>query len=187
MENKCDDNDRGTKFSITKPYTHNMRRILLLAALFVALGASTSSAQYNNRDRENTRVIAESKVYTDDRGEYTWQTVERRVWIPERRTSGVFGIGSRTIPGHYETRTERIKSYRRDNDRNTRYGDQRTQRKGWEGKHPHGMPPGQRKKLENRRDDDRYDNRDDRYDRNDRYDNDRNDSKYKEKKRRGND
>lgn len=162
-----------------------MRRTLLLAALFVALGATTTSAQNNNRDRENTRVIAESQVNTDEGGEYTWQTVERRVWIPERRTAGIFGIGARTIPGHYETRTERIKKYRRDNDRDTRYSDQRTQRKGWEGKHPHGMPPGQRKKLENRRDNDRYDDRDDRYDdRNDRYD-DRNDSKSKGKKNKG--
>jgi hypothetical protein len=139
-----------------------MRRILLLAALFVALGATTTSAQYNNRDREERRVIAtEPGVYQDDRGEYQWQTVERRVWIPERRTAGIFGIGSRTIPGHYEMRTDRIKVYR-NADRDGRYG---TQRKGWEGKHPHGMPPGQRKKMQNRRDNDRYDDRDDRYDR----------------------
>lgn len=165
-----------------------MRRILLLAALFVALGATTSSAQYNNtRDREERRVT-EPGVYQDDRGEYQWQTVERRVWIPERRTAGIFGIGSRTIPGHYEMRTDRVKVYRndRDRDRNAQSG---TQRKGWEGKHPHGMPPGQRKKLENRRDNDRDDDRNDRYDnrdddRNDRYD-DRNESKSKGKKNKG--
>ena len=148
-----------------------MRRTLLLAALFVALGATTSSAQYNNRDRVERRVI-QPGVYQDDRGTYQWQTVERRVWIPERRTAGIFGIGSRRIPGHYEIRTDRVKVYR-----NNQYG---TRRKGWEGKHPHGMPPGQRKKLENRRDNDRWDDRDNRYDRNDRYD--RDDSRYKGKK-----
>ena len=144
-----------------------MRRTLLLAALFVALGATSSSAQYNNRDRVERRVT-QPGVYQDDRGTYQWQTVERRVWIPERRTSGIFGIGSRRIPGHYEIRTDRVKIYR-----NNQYG---SQRRGWEGKHPHGMPPGQRKKLENRRDNDRWDDRDRRYDRDDRYD--RNDSRY---------
>lgn len=151
-----------------------MRRILLLAVLFVALGTTTSSAQYSSsRDRVERRVT-EPGIYQDDRGSYQWQTVERRVWIPERRTSGVFGIGSRRIPGHYEMRTQRVKVYRNSNDRNGRYA---TKGKGWEGKHPHGMPPGQRKKLENRNDDRRYDDRryddrryDDRYDRNDRYD-----------------
>ncbi|NEU07089.1 hypothetical protein GZH53_02080 [Flavihumibacter sp. R14] len=157
-----------------------MRRTLLLAALFVALGATTSSAQYSNRDRVERRVT-QPGVYQDERGDYQWQTVERRVWIPERRTSGVFGIGSRTIPGHYEMRTERIKVYRNAN-RNNQYGNQR---RGWEGKHPHGMPPGQRKKLESRRYDDRYD-RNDRNDRDDRYDhNDRYDSKSKGKKNKG--
>ena len=138
-----------------------MRRALLLAALFVALGATTTSAQYSSRDRVERRVT-QPGVYQDDRGTYQWQTVERRVWIPERRTAGIFGIGSRRIPGHYEMRTERVKVYR--NSRNSQYGNQR---RGWEGKHPHGMPPGQRKKLENRRYDDRRDNR---YDRDDRYD-----------------
>ena len=149
-----------------------MRKTILLAALFVALGATTSSAQYSsNRDRVERRVTHPG-VYQDDRGDYQWQTVERRVWIPERRTSGIFGIGSRRIPGHYEMRTERIKVYR--NARNSQYGNQR---RGWGGKHPHGMPPGQRKKLENRRYDDR---RDDRYDRNDRYD-----SRSKDRKNKG--
>jgi hypothetical protein len=147
-----------------------MRRILLLAVLFAALGTTTSSAQYSSRDGVARRVI-EPGVYQDGRGTYQWQTVERRVWIPERRTAGIFGIGSRRIPGHYEIRTDRVKVYR-----NNQYG---SKRKGWEGKHPHGMPPGQRKKLENRRyDDRRYDDRrydDRRYDRDDRYD--RNDSR----------
>jgi hypothetical protein len=75
---------------------------------------------------------------------------ERRVWIPEQRTRGIFGIGSRTIPGHYEMRTERVKVYLNGGKKN---------KKG----HPHGMPPGQRKKL-NDRYDDRYDSRDRRYD-----------------------
>jgi hypothetical protein len=164
-----------------------MRRTLLLAALFVALGASTSSAQYSNRDQQERRVT-EPGVYQDDRGEYQWQTVEHRVWIPERRTSGVFGIGARTIPGHYEMRTDRVKTYRNEQNRNGQYGNGQygTRAKGWEGKHPHGMPPGQRKKLENRRDNDRdndrYD-RDNRDDRDGRYDNrdDRYDSRSKGK------
>lgn len=139
-----------------------------MAALFVALGATTSSAQNRTRDRVNSRITLPG-VYEDDRGEYQWQTVERRVWIPERRTAGIFGIGSRTIPGHYELRTERVKVYRRD--RNSRDVDQR---EGWEGKHPHGMPPGQRKKLENRRSDE-YKN--DRYDNEDRDDNDHRDDR----------
>ena len=103
-----------------------MRRILLLAVLFVALGTTTSSAQYSSRDRDERRVT-EPGVYQDERGEYQWQTVERRVWIPERRTSGVFGIGSRTIPGHYEMRSDRVKVYRNGNDRNDRnaYGTHR--------------------------------------------------------------
>lgn len=159
-----------------------MRKTLLLAALFVALGATTASAQYTNRDQQERRVT-EPGVYQDDRGEYQWQTVEHRVWIPERRTAGIFGIGSRTIPGHYEMRTDRVKVYRNEQYRNEQYG---TKRKGWEGKHPHGMPPGQRKKMENRRNDDRYDDRydrDNRDNRDDRYDNrdDRNNSKSKGK------
>ena len=160
-------------FYICRYKNNRMRKFLIMAALFVALGATTSSAQNNNRDRVNSRVTLPG-VYEDDRGEYQWQTVERRVWIPERRTGGIFGIGSRTIPGHYEMRTERVKVYRNGN-RNSRDVDHR---KGWEGKHPHGMPPGQRKKLENQR----YENRS--HDRSDRYDHDdnRNDSKSKHSK-----
>ncbi len=148
-----------------------MRKILIMAALFVALGATSSPAQNNNRDRVNSRVMLPG-VYEDDRGEYQWQTVERRVWIPERRTGGIFGIGSGRIPGHYEIRTERVKVYRKANG-TARNGDKR---KGWEGKHPHGMPPGQRKKLENQRDNNHG------RDRSDRYDDDRDDSKQKHSK-----
>ncbi|MEO8796214.1 MAG: hypothetical protein ABI390_12155, partial [Daejeonella sp.] len=124
--------------------------------LFVALGATTASAQYSSKSTQTTRRVTEPGVYQDERGEYQWQTVEHRVWIPQRRTAGIFGIGSRTIPGHYEMRTDRVKVYRRD-----RNSVNSGKRKGWEGKHPHGMPPGQRKKLENRNNDryDYYDNR----------------------------
>lgn len=94
---------------------------------------------------------------TDEQGTYRYETREERVWIPEQRTGGIFGVGGRTIPGHYETRTRQVKVY--DNDRqNGQYGERS---KGWEGKHPHGMPPGQRKKQQNRDGD-----RDRRYDRN---------------------
>lgn len=147
-----------------------MKRIFTLLVLFVALGVSTASAQYDNtRERNETRRY-EPGVYQDERGEYRWQTIESRVWIPERRTSGIFGIGGSIIPGHYEVRTtNRIKVYAR-NDRNDQYGNNQ----GWKGgKHPHGMPPGQRKKLDKRYDHrwDR-DNRDDRrWDRDNRNDN----------------
>ncbi|MFD2164422.1 hypothetical protein ACFSJU_18600 [Paradesertivirga mongoliensis] len=94
---------------------------------------------------------------TDEQGTYRYETREERVWIPEQRTGGIFGVGGRTIPGHYETRTRQVKVY--DNERqNGQYGEGS---KGWEGKHPHGMPPGQRKKQGNRDND-----RDRRYDRN---------------------
>lgn len=160
-----------------------MRKIILMAALFVALGATTVNAQYTNRDQTERRTT-EPGVYQDDRGEYQWQTVEHRVWIPERRTAGIFGIGSRIIPGHYEIRTDRVKRYL-NQDRNGQYSNQR---RGWEGKHPHGMPPGQRKKYENRRDnDDKYEDRNDnrRYD--DRNDDKRNDDHKSNKKNKHND
>lgn len=153
-----------------------------MVALFVALGATTVSAQISSRNQTDRRVT-EPGVYQDERGEYQWQTVERRVWIPERKTGGIFGIGSRTIPGHYEMRTDRVKVYR---GQNNNYSNKR---KGWEGKHPHGMPPGQRKKLENRKND-RYDDRryeERRDDRNDdrRYE-DRNDDRHKSNKKNKN-
>jgi hypothetical protein len=99
----------------------------------------------------------------DEQGEYRYETREERVWVPERRTGGIFGVGGRTIPGHYEIQNRQVKVYRDRNgnpiNQDERYGDKR---KGWEGKHPHGMPPGQRKKA-NRQN---TDNRDRRYDRN---------------------
>ncbi len=117
---------------------------------------------------------SQAQTGTDAQGEYRYETRQERVWIPERRTGGIFGVGSRTIPGHYETRDTQVKVYRDRNgnpiNQNGQYGDKR---KGWEGKHPHGMPPGQRKKAQGNRDRD-YDRnndgvineRDRRYDRN---------------------
>lgn len=101
----------------------------------------------------------------DAQGEYEYQTREERVWVPEQRTGGIFGVGGRTIPGHYETRTRQVKVYRDRNGNPVNQDGQYGQgRRGWEGRHPHGMPPGQRKKAQrNNRD---YDNRDGRYDRN---------------------
>ena len=111
-----------------------------MLALFVALIANAAIAQ--NRDEIVNRTY-EPGVFNDDQGgEYRWQVVERRVWIPEYQTRGIFGIGSRTIPGHYEMRSERIKVYT-NSSRDGHY-----KGKGWKGKHPHGMPPGQRKKMQ---------------------------------------
>ena len=136
-----------------------MKRIFTLLILFVALGVSTSQAQYTRNNNENEKETRryEPGVYQDERGEYRWQTIERRVWIPEYRTPGIFGIGSRIIPGHYEVRsTNRVKVYT-----NSEYEDRQQGRDGK--KHPHGMPPGQRKKMQkNRNDDDqRWNNNDD--------------------------
>ena len=125
-----------------------MKKIFTLLVLFVALGVSTANAQYNTRNQNQTKTF-EPGVYQDEQGEYRWQTIENRVWIPERRTSGIFGIGARTIPGHYEvTTTDRVKVYTR-SDRNSQTGDRQ---QGWAGKHPHGMPPGQRKKIQSNND-----------------------------------
>ncbi|HEY0055723.1 MAG TPA: hypothetical protein VGB63_10230 [Pedobacter sp.] len=114
----------------------------------------------------------------DEQGEYRYETRQERVWVPERRTGGIFGVGGRTIPGHYEVQDRQVKVYRdRDGNpinRDERYGEKR---KGWEGKHPHGMPPGQRKKGNrqntdirdrgyDRNNDGVIDERDRRYDRN---------------------
>ena len=132
-----------------------------MLALFVAIGATaanTAHAQQVNIPevfRGATRGYENGKVYQDDRGTYHYETRERRVWVPEQRTRGIFG--TRVTPGHYETIREQVKVY---HNRNNRYGDDRY--RGKKG-HPHGMPPGQRKKSGNRRyDDDRYDDR--RYD-----------------------
>lgn len=131
-----------------------MKRIFTLLILFVALGVSTSKAQYTRDNNENETRRYEPGVYQDDRGEYRWQTVERRVWIPEYRTPGIFGIGSRIIPGHYEMRTSRVRVYTDSNYEN--------RQQGWVGKHPHGMPPGQRKKMQRNREenDQRWNNED---------------------------
>ena len=134
-----------------------MKKIFILAALFAALGTTNSQAQY--RDDQTVWGPNDNTIYRDERGEYRWEIRERRVWIPERYTTGVFGIGSRRIPGHYEMRQERVKVY---------LGQNRNKKQ-----HPHGMPPGQRKKYDDRYDP-RYENnrrdRDERYDE-DRYDN----------------
>ena len=139
-----------------------MKKAIILVALFAALGTTTSQAQSrqdqtvwgSNDQRSNDR-----NVYSDDRGEYRYETRERRVWVPEYRTGGILGVGGRRVPGHYEMRNERVKVYTRQNDQNRK-------------QHPHGMPPGQRKKYDNRyddrnRNDGRYDERnrtDGRYD-----------------------
>ena len=119
-----------------------MRKMVYLLAVFAALTANSAYAQYN-REEVVSRTY-EPGVYSDDRGEYRWQIIEKRVWIPEYRTRGILGIGERVIPGHYEMRTDRIKIYT-NGSRDGRYGDGG---KGWQGKHPHGMPPGQRKKQQ---------------------------------------
>ena len=96
-----------------------MKRLIYLLAVFAALTANSAMAQYN-RDQVISRTY-EPGVYNDDRGEYRWQVIERRVWIPEYRTRGILGVGSRTIPGHYEMRTDRVKVYT--NSRNGDYDD----------------------------------------------------------------
>ena len=137
-----------------------MKRVIILLVLFAALGATDTQAQYPQD--QTVWGSNDNSVYSDQRGEYRWEMREHRVWIPEYRTAGIFGIGSRRIPGHYEMRRERVKVYLGKNKK----------------QHPHGMPPGQRKKYDdrydpryegNRRDDDRrYDDRDhdDHYERN---------------------
>ena len=109
----------------------------LILTLFVAsMGIVAAEAQ----QRDGT--------YQDQNGDYHYETRERQVWVPEQKVGGVFGIGSKTIPGHYETRQEQVKVYNDD------YGSEVNQggTKGWQGRHPHGMPPGQRKKMQGNRD-----------------------------------
>lgn len=140
-----------------------------MLALFVAIGAATAdktSAQQVNIPEifggNGTRGYEEGKVYQDERGTYHYETRERRVWVPEQRTRGIFG--TRVEPGHYETIREQVKIYHNRNN-NYGYGDDRYNNKGSKKGHPHGMPPGQRKKMGNRDyddDDRRYDDR--RYD-----------------------
>ncbi|HEY1025155.1 MAG TPA: hypothetical protein VGE26_08330 [Sphingobacteriaceae bacterium] len=109
-----------------------MRKLFTIAAFMVALGATAAQAQTWRGD--DHRRYEDNRVYRDNRGEYSWRVVERRVWIPEYRKKTIFG--TKVIPGHYEIRRDRVKVYNRDRYR----------------RHPHGMPPGQRKKWEDRHD-----------------------------------
>lgn len=141
-----------------------MKKILIILALFAASGTISAQAQY--RQTETVWGANDGSVYRDDRGEYRWEMRERRVWIPEYRTRGILGVGARTIPGHYEMRNERVKVYLNGGGKNKK-------------DHPHGMPPGQRKKM-----DKRYD---DRYESRDRRDDDRNDRRYDDRRDREDD
>lgn len=130
-----------------------MKKLFTLAVLLVALGTTSVSAQtWRDDDRRyedsryDDRRYADNRTYRDNRGEYHWKVVERRVWIPERRVRGLFG--TRVIPGHYEMRQERVKVYHRDRYRNRH------------------IPYGQAKKKWNR-DHDRCNDRDHRHDRDD--------------------
>lgn len=148
-----------------------MKKAIILVALFAALGTTYSQAQY--RQEQTVWGSNDNNVYRDDRGEYRYEMRERRVWIPEYRTGGIFGVGGRRVPGHYEMRNERVKVYIGQNYQNRN-------------KHPHGMPPGQRKKSDNRYDS-RYDERnrsDDRYE--DRNRDNSDDVRYENTKGRGN-
>lgn len=167
-------------------FSNIMKKVIILVALFAALGTTNTQAQYRQEQTVWGSNEYDNNVYTDGRGDYRWEMRERRVWIPEYRTTGIFGIGSRRIPGHYEMRRERIKVYLGQNRQNGQYGKQHPQ-------HPHGMPPGQRKKMgnggyEGRRDDDRqYDDRryDDRRSDDRRYDDRRdNDRRYDDRDQR---
>ena len=132
-----------------------------MMAFFAALGASSVYAGNPDRDRI-IRRYDERGVYQDSRGEYHWQVIEREVWIPERRVGTV--LGTRVIPGHYEVRQQRIKVYHNTGRyNNERYYDRGKQYQKGKNGHPHGMPPGQRKKQ-----DGRYNDRDRDYDRRDR-------------------
>ncbi|MDP2413665.1 hypothetical protein [Daejeonella sp.] len=128
-----------------------MKKLIILVILFAALGTTDTQAQY--RQGQTVWGQNDQNVYRDDRGEYRYEVRERRVWIPEYRTAGIFGIGSRRVPGHYEMRNERVRVY---SDQNRK-------------QHPHGMPPGQRKKSNN--------NYDQRYER-DRHDDDYGNRRY---------
>lgn len=98
-----------------------------LIAFLTVLSISAANAQDGN--------------YSGNNGDYHYETKDQQVWVPEQRVGGIFGVGGRVIPGHYETRQEQVKVY------NNNY--QTSGQNGWQGKHPHGMPPGQRKKLQN--------------------------------------
>jgi hypothetical protein len=87
----------------------SMKKILIAIVLFAATGTMSTQAQY--RQTQSVYVSNDGSIYRDNRGEYRWEIRERRVWIPEYRTAGIFGIGSRRVPGHYEMRAERVKVY----------------------------------------------------------------------------
>jgi hypothetical protein len=140
-----------------------MWRKISFIALFAALGTMFSlSAQAQILPDILGSRVDENKVYQDENGTYRYETREKRVWVPEQEKTGVFG--TRRIPGHYETVREQVKVYTSRNGQNGSNGgyyDQNgvyhagndgynTQGKqpGWAGKHPHGMPPGQRKKMD---------------------------------------
>lgn len=145
-----------------------MKKILIILALFAATGTITVQAQY--RQTPTVWGANDGSIQRDERGEYRWEMRERRVWIPEQRSRGILGIGGRTIPGHYEMRSERVKVYLGGN-----YN--KKNKKG----HPHGMPPGQRKKMDERYDD-RYEGRGRRDD--DRRTDDRRDGRYENSRNR---
>lgn len=112
-----------------------MRKFLLSLAFFVALGASSVYADRNPAKDRIVNRYDERAVYRDSRGLYHWQIIEREIWVPARRVAGLFG--PRIIRGHYEIRRQRVKVYH-----SNRYYEQRRS------SHPHGMPPGQRKKQD---------------------------------------
>lgn len=119
-----------------------MRKIIVLIVLFAAIGTIETKGQYRRQQTVwNNRY--DDGVFRDHRGSYRWEVRERRVWVPEYRTAGIFGIGSRRVPGHYEMRTERVKVY--------------SNNKRFKKSHPHGKPPGQRKKHHDRDRDYRWD------------------------------
>lgn len=153
-----------------------MRKFFITLTLFAALGVSSVNArEYPDRDRI-IRTYDDNRIYRDERGEYHWQVIEREVWIPARRVGTI--LGSRVIPGHYERRQQRVKVYHRQ----SRYDYDRYNR--GRNRHPHGMPPGQRKKYDDRYDNDRRDNRRDDGRWNDR-DDDHQDSRRYDNNRRG--
>ncbi len=109
-----------------------MKKLIILTILFAAWGITDTKAQY--RQEQAVWGQNDQNIYRDNRDEYHYEMRERRVWIPEYRTTGIFGIGSRRIPGHYEMRNEPIRVYTGQNNQIRK-------------QHPHGMPPGQQKKY----------------------------------------
>ena len=144
-----------------------MLRKTKIIVLFVALGAAFSlsaDAQINTSLPQifGSKQYDENKIYQDENGTYRYETREKRVWVPEQESTGIFG--TRVVPGHYETVREQVKVYTNRNNRNGSdggyydqngvyhagngtYNNTDGKQPGWVGKHPHGMPPGQRKKM----------------------------------------